>query len=518
MSAHWTPSPAPEVSAALDLLVEQFSQPLAFLRELVQNSLDAGTNRVDVRVHHDAGQGCAVVEVADTGEGMDREIIDHQLTRLFASSKEGDFTKIGKFGIGFVSVFAVKPRAVVVDTGRAGQAWRVLFHPDRTFDRIVLDEPIDGTRVRVYVEMPRSALSKFRRDCRETLVFWCRHCEVEVCFDGVPLNQPFSLEAPYQFRHTGPGTEVVVAPSDPVDAFFGFYNQGLTLFEGRGSPLPGVSFKVRSRYLEHTLTRDQVLQDENHRKAMRVVEEAAFIHMPRHLMERLGQTPTPELWKAAALIFQWPGVGPRVEHIQVFDGLDSSRFSLGDLRSREGPCYSVEEDELARAATAEGAQVVLVQGEADPRFEALRAAGLVPVPVAQRWFLPKGSSVQPEDEALLEELCALLEGQGIREVRLIEPVAGLPRAVRIRALDRAHRRDSSQGPILALQAGRGLSEPCACLGRKDPNLAGFLLARSVLLDLEAGAPAGADLLERAVRRRRESPPARLPAPARRKRR
>jgi len=491
---------------------------LAFLRELVQNSLDAGTNRVDVSVHHDAGQGCAVVEVVDTGEGMDREIIDHQLTRLFASSKEGDFTKIGKFGIGFVSVFAVKPRAVVVDTGRAGQAWRVLFHPDRTFDRIVLDEPIDGTRVRVYVDMPRSALSKFSRDCRDTLVFWCRHCEVEVCFDGVPLNQPFSLEATYQFRHAVPGTEVVVAPSDPVNSFFGFYNRGLTLFEGRGSPLPGVSFKVRSRYLEHTLTRDQVLQDENYRKAMRVVEEAAFIRMPRHLMDHLGQTPDPELWKAAANVFQWPGVLPRLERIPVFDGLDSSRFSLRDLRTREGPCHSMEEDELARAAAAEGEKVVLVQGETDPRLEALRAAGLVSVSVAQRWFLPRELPVPPQDEPLLEELRALLEGLGIREVRLIEPVAGLPRAVRIRAVGRAHRRDQAQGPILALQAGRGLSEPCASLGRLDPNLAAFLLARGVVLDLDAGAASGADLLERAVQRRREAPPRRFPAPTRRKRR
>ena len=35
------------------------------------------------------------------GEGMNEEIIDHQLTRLFASGKAGDLTKIGKFGIGF---------------------------------------------------------------------------------------------------------------------------------------------------------------------------------------------------------------------------------------------------------------------------------------------------------------------------------------------------------------------------------------------------------------------------------
>ena len=41
-----------------------------------------------------------------------REIIETKLTRLFSSQKDGDRTKIGKFGIGFVSVFAIGPDVV----------------------------------------------------------------------------------------------------------------------------------------------------------------------------------------------------------------------------------------------------------------------------------------------------------------------------------------------------------------------------------------------------------------------
>jgi hypothetical protein len=58
---------------------------------------------------------------------MNREIIEKQLTRLFSSAKDGDRTKIGKFGIGFVSVFAIDPHIVCVDTSRDGEHWRVLF-------------------------------------------------------------------------------------------------------------------------------------------------------------------------------------------------------------------------------------------------------------------------------------------------------------------------------------------------------------------------------------------------------
>ena len=40
---------------------------------------------------------------------MDRATIEGYLT-LFRSTKEDDLTKIGKFGISFVSLFAMEPR------------------------------------------------------------------------------------------------------------------------------------------------------------------------------------------------------------------------------------------------------------------------------------------------------------------------------------------------------------------------------------------------------------------------
>mgnify|MGYP000890693624 CR=1 FL=1 len=104
------PNIAIEAGDTLDNLVDQFSDPFAFLRELVQNSIDAGSHRVDIEFeftpHQEGNRGVFVLHVNDTGEGMTREIIDTKLTRLFSSAKEDDYTKIGKFGIGFVSIFA----------------------------------------------------------------------------------------------------------------------------------------------------------------------------------------------------------------------------------------------------------------------------------------------------------------------------------------------------------------------------------------------------------------------------
>ncbi|PCC66914.1 hypothetical protein SAMN02745121_00356 [Nannocystis exedens] len=66
---------------------------------------------------------------------MDRRIIDTKLTRLFSSTKDDDRTKIGRSGVGFVSVFALQPCA--------GEHWRVGFRPDRTFPRVARRELVD---------------------------------------------------------------------------------------------------------------------------------------------------------------------------------------------------------------------------------------------------------------------------------------------------------------------------------------------------------------------------------------
>src|SRR5262245_8857740 len=80
---------------ALDAVVAQFADPLVFLRELVQNSLDASATRIEVSFSHDRQSEVAAITVIDNGEGMNERIIDNHLLTLFSSSKENDLTKIG---------------------------------------------------------------------------------------------------------------------------------------------------------------------------------------------------------------------------------------------------------------------------------------------------------------------------------------------------------------------------------------------------------------------------------------
>lgn len=277
---------------ALEVLVNQFADPMSFVRELVQNAIDAGSVEIDVSCEwkpaaEDAG--AAVIHIDDYGHGMDRTIIETKLTRLFSSDKEGDLTKIGKFGIGFVSVFAVQPDAVCLDTGRGGENWRVLFRRDRSFSLIRLPEPVEGTKIQVIKRMRASEYQALAQRVRRALHFHCKHVDVALRFDGEPITEAFDLpQALIQVRETTDLAEIVIGimPSD-VPAIAGFYNRGLTLLES-ASEVAGIAFKIQSSYLEHTLSRDNIVQDENYARIMAQREALLRGPLMKALMDKLS--------------------------------------------------------------------------------------------------------------------------------------------------------------------------------------------------------------------------------------
>jgi hypothetical protein len=278
-----------DVGEALDSLVHQFSDPWSFLRELIQNAIDADSPEIDVCIEHEPPD-LMVVEVRDAGSGMDRQIIDTRLTRLFSSSKDGDYTKIGRFGIGFVSVFAIDPEVVCLDTGRNGEYWRVLFRKDRSFERIVLETPIEGTSIRIYKRAGENEIRAARIRAREVLGHWCKHARVEIRCDGAAISRPMSLpDADCVIEHEEEGTTVLLGFVEQREALRGYYHGGLTLHEEHDDRLPHVAFKIDSRYLEHTLTRDNVIRDDNYAKAMGIVGRLARTRLIEQLVDTLAQ-------------------------------------------------------------------------------------------------------------------------------------------------------------------------------------------------------------------------------------
>jgi hypothetical protein len=303
---------AAEVDALLERLVAQFESPYDFLRELVQNAMDAGSDRVEVTLEShplrraggdsdpDADGVIFELTILDTGAGMDEAIIDQELTRLFASGKREDRTMAGGFGIGFVSVFAWEPEAVLVHTGRGGESWELVFYADRSFDKVALEAPVEGTTISLFRRGRASEREPIADAVRESLWRWCRFCPLEISFEDLDGDDPAELiqDSP-EPPELGLGAgltqaeirgESTLRVSFAVPANAVFLRRGLILAEGGPKQLLASIAPQLGRSVEHlqvwadspllrtTMARDSVVDDQG-----RVDVERRLLELVRRL-------------------------------------------------------------------------------------------------------------------------------------------------------------------------------------------------------------------------------------------
>ncbi len=431
--------------ALIDDLVRQFSDPMAFFRELVQNSIDSGTGEVEIDVRHVDGN-CEVL-VRDWGEGMSREIIETKLVRLFASGKDDDLTKIGRFGIGFVSVFAIEPDQVIVETGRSGHQWRVVFAPDRTYQLFRLPHPMEGTEIRIVKEMSAEDFQEFRRRARKTIEKWCKFAEIPVYFGGEPTAQAFDVAALCKVTYEAQGTRIVMGiATDDEEIQAGYYNRGLTLMESEESPWPWASFRIDSHLLEHTLTRDQLLRDRNLDRATEILEGLATRDLPQRLidsLEELAASPgvadreAHELHLSYLLRYidtrgEFPREWQRRQILRTSDGevvdLRRVRRALADGK------VLLTQDNCAIAQAMEKGEVLLLQGGQDLRLLLRRLYGKAPRFVESDFLLLddlRRAEVAAAG-ALKAAVFELLQktGQAVDEVLFVDPSFHVDRSLR----------------------------------------------------------------------------------------
>ena len=309
------PKVAPQSGLVADM-VRQFADAHAFVRELVQNGIDAGATSLDVTV--DRGEdGIAAVRVSDDGCGMTMSVVEDALLVLFRSTKDEDASKIGKYGVGFMSVFAIEPSEVTVDTWRDGGALRVRLFPDHTYE-IEHAPPRDGhgTVVTLVKPLPAEEFDAFWMRVAGALHRWCRHAEVPISLgvldaaSGRPArtaraDMPFDVRAVLSVRQKFDDMEIVVGPiagsarlppsgthEDDPSCFAGFYNRGLTLHETtaelRGG-LADVRVKVNSPRLRHTLSRDDVRRDEPFLVALKRAERMVQMDLRAAALRELAR-------------------------------------------------------------------------------------------------------------------------------------------------------------------------------------------------------------------------------------
>ncbi|HFE44823.1 MAG TPA: hypothetical protein ENJ18_04905 [Nannocystis exedens] len=400
-----------KVADALGKLIHQFADPLSFYREIIQNSLDAGSEEIEIYLTYEPGKdgsGVTIIHIDDWGIGMTREIIEKRLTRLFSSSKDGDRTKIGKFGIGFVSIFAIEPELVCVDTSREGEHWRVLFTADHKFELRRLEQPVDGTKVRIYKRTGQKEHESLVQRSRATIRYWCKHVRGEVRFHDELLTEPFDLAAPLKIRkQDGASTFVVGHPEDGV-TFSGLYNRGLTLIEDAHKDYPRLAFKISSDLLEHTLTRDNVIQDENYFKVSRQLRELVDGPLPKAVfaaIEAALQEPPSDdhlryLYRAGVWHMERaPLTGQPTSNTVAFTPSGKAlplRALMRGFASDERPLLASARTALTDAVEASDRLVILAPPGAPVHVLLTGFGGPPPLAVGARFCLPEPARDNPE--------------------------------------------------------------------------------------------------------------------------
>lgn len=262
-------------------VIAQFADPYAFYRELVQNSIDAGSTEVHVELNYDEASEKLRASVRDRGEGMSRDVIENQLLVLFRSTKEKDKSKIGKFGVGFKSVLSPNPDIVIVHSVREGKKHTLHLYRDLTYDLFDAGRATQsGTTVELELPTPRDEIEEIENKTELALRRWCRHASVPITLTirRGDMKKELRIDGPLGFgtghlevRKELDGGELIVVAGIPVKGqpYLGFFNHGLMLHETTTLvDLPKVQIKIQDSRLGHTISRDDVRRDDHYKRAM----------------------------------------------------------------------------------------------------------------------------------------------------------------------------------------------------------------------------------------------------------
>jgi DNA mismatch repair protein MutL len=173
---------------------EVVERPASALKELVENSLDAGANHVSVRL---SAGGLELIEVTDNGTGMDPDEMRLALERHATSKLPGEsidrVTSFGFRGEALPSIASVS-RLTLESRVRGSDGWRIeVDHGERLGEGPVALPP--GTRIRVeglFDKVP--ARRKFLRSPR---------AEYAACLDAVKRLAMARSDVGFTLEHDG---------------------------------------------------------------------------------------------------------------------------------------------------------------------------------------------------------------------------------------------------------------------------------------------------------------------------
>jgi hypothetical protein len=306
--------------------------PWFFLRELAQNSRDAGARAIRVDAERTAA-GIEALTFADDGRGMSFAHARRFLFRLYASDKAADKMSAGKYGIGFWTILGFGPARISLQSRTKKEAWAVGLDADLEVEPEACALAKPGTVVALTRPAVFPTAAAFSRQVEDELRAYCRYLRrndasgtmLPVYFHGENITVPMSLPGPLAYSFHSGQVEGAVGMAEKPSVRL--YARGLPVWEGalleqmshlQTRPLgasdigPGQApaFLLNGNRLDVTFARNLVLEN----RALENVRTAAEKALRRLLADSL-ESAFPRKWyrrgmdrlRALLARFHWPG-------------------------------------------------------------------------------------------------------------------------------------------------------------------------------------------------------------------
>ncbi|MCU0287003.1 MAG: ATP-binding protein, partial [Acidobacteria bacterium] len=212
------------------------NDPWFFIRELAQNSRDAGAQKIFIKADHTPEKN-EILIFEDDGLGMSFNHAVKYLFRLYASSKAKEKYAAGRFGIGFWTVLKFNPTKIIIESCFKKEKWGVEIDTSLNAAQISTDltRGVRITLIRPAEEKNRTA---FLYHIEESLNRYCSYLRkinrnaslLPVFFEGKIISGPMKLPGPVTLSFKNRFAEGVVGlgPQPQVN----LYARGLPVWQG----------------------------------------------------------------------------------------------------------------------------------------------------------------------------------------------------------------------------------------------------------------------------------------------